>query len=99
MRTKRTGGSNMRVVTVREARAHLSRLLEEVRRGETILIVRGRTPVARLVPYEEPERRPLGFVPGRLEECFFEPLPEEELAAWEPAGRGESHFYNHDFPL
>jgi len=88
----------VRVVTVREARAHLSRLLEEVRCGETILIVRGRTPVARLMPYEGPKHCPLGFVPGRLEERFFEPLPEEP-AAWEPAGRGGSHFYNHDLQL
>lgn len=73
----------MRVVTVRQARTQFSRLLEEVQRGEVIIITRGRTPIARLVPYEEANRRPLGFVPGRMDEAFFEPLPEEELAKWE----------------
>lgn len=28
-------------------------------------------------------RRPLGFVQVSLPECFFDPLPEEELEGWE----------------
>jgi len=71
------------VVTVHAAKTHLSRLLKAVEAGQEVIIVRGRQPVARLVPYAPPVRRPLGFVPGRLTEAFFEPLPEEEQTAWE----------------
>jgi prevent-host-death family protein len=39
-----------------EARTHLSALLDEVARGGTILITRYGKPVARLVPFESPNR-------------------------------------------
>jgi prevent-host-death family protein len=37
-----------------EAKTHLSKLLERVRKGEQIVITRHGTPVARLVPPEDP---------------------------------------------
>lgn len=41
-------------------------------------------PYARLVPLvPNPGRRQPGRLAGRLSDAFFEPLPEEELAAWE----------------
>ena len=40
----------MKAVTVTDAKAHLSRLLELVRRGETILILHRGNPIARLEP-------------------------------------------------
>lgn len=40
-------------------------------------------PCARLVPLEEKRERPLGFLKGTLPESFFDPLPDDELAAWE----------------
>ncbi|WP_198958067.1 MULTISPECIES: toxin-antitoxin system, antitoxin component, PHD family protein [Amycolatopsis] len=40
--------------------------------------------MARLVPIQEPPERELGFVPYRVPESFSEPLPDDELAAWEP---------------
>ncbi len=40
----------MKTVTAFEAKTHLSRLLEEASRGETILITRRGTPVALLGP-------------------------------------------------
>lgn len=72
----------MRVVNVREARAHLSKLLERAHKGETIVLAKGGKPYARLVPLEKP-RKP-GLLKGkiRLTEAFFEPLPPEELEAW-----------------
>ena len=73
----------LRVVNVHEAKTQLSRLLEAAHSGEEIILAKSGKPYARLVPLEKPERRPLGFVPGRLTEAFFEPLPEEELAAWD----------------
>lgn len=40
----------MRTVNVHEAKTHLSRLLDEVSKGETIVIARAGVPAARLSP-------------------------------------------------
>ncbi len=72
-----------KIVNVHEAKTHLSKLLEEVRQGAEIVIAKGGKPCARLVPVTAPSQRPLGFVPGTVTPAFFNPLPEEELAAWE----------------
>jgi prevent-host-death family protein len=74
----------MTTVNIHEAKTHLSRLLERVASGEEIVIAKAGKPVARLVPIMgKAEPRPLGFVKGRLTDAFFEPLPAEELDAWE----------------
>ncbi len=72
----------METVDVHDAQTHLSRLLERVARGEEIIITRAGRPVARLTPLS-PTDRPLGFVPARIEPSFFDPLPAEELEAWD----------------
>lgn len=73
-----------RVVKVQEAKTHLSALLAEVEAGAEIVIARGDTPVARLVPLETaPRKRELGFLTFSLPDSFFDELPEDELAAWE----------------
>jgi prevent-host-death family protein len=69
------------IVNVHAAKTHLSSLLERVARGEEIIIARAGKPIARLVPVGVAER-PLGFVAAHLDDAFFEPLPDEELAAW-----------------
>lgn len=46
----------MREVGAFEAKTHLSALLDEVARGETIIITRRGRPVARLTAPEEPDR-------------------------------------------
>jgi prevent-host-death family protein len=67
-------------VTVTEAKAQLSSLVERVSRGEEIVIRRGRTPVAKLTAYVPTRKR---RVPGDLEgqiwmsDDFDE--PDEEL--------------------
>ncbi|MCU0887874.1 MAG: type II toxin-antitoxin system prevent-host-death family antitoxin [Rubritepida sp.] len=48
------------------AKAHLSRLLDEVEAGGEVVITRRGKPVARLVPYAAAERRPKGIVLGAL---------------------------------
>ena len=74
----------MRTVNVHEAKTHLSRLLKEVAAGEEVVIAKAGKPVARLVPVAAlPEPRVPGVAKGRVTDAFFEPLPEEELAAWE----------------
>jgi len=74
------------VVTVHEAKTHLSRLLVQVEAGEEIVIARGRQPVARLLPIDDARRggRRFGTLRGavRVGKEFFEPLDPEELARW-----------------
>lgn len=72
-----------RLVNVHEAKTHLSQLLEEVRGGQEIILAKAGKPCARLLPLEVPTERPMGFVSGRLTDAFFQPLPDDELAAWE----------------
>jgi prevent-host-death family protein len=70
-------------VNVHEAKTQLSRLLERAHAGEEIVIAKNGKPYARLVPLEAPKAREPGLLKGKLEDAFFDPLPEEELAAWE----------------
>ena len=74
------------IVNVHEAKTHFSKLLERAHQGEEVIIAKAGKPYARLVPLTEtaPERRP-GRLAGRVDDAFFEPLPEEELEAWEGA--------------
>lgn len=78
----------MKTVNVHKAKTELSKLLTEVEAGEEIVIARNGKPVARVVPFKEPKKK--RRVPGALKHLgpipdsfFFDPLPEEELRAWE----------------
>lgn len=75
----------MRTVSVTAAKAQFSRLLTQVERGQEVVITRHGKPVAKLVLYCRPGRRQFGALRGRvaLDNRFFDPLPEHELAAWE----------------
>jgi prevent-host-death family protein len=64
-----------------DAKVQLSELLKRVEAGEEVVLTHGGVPVARLLPVKE--KRKLGFVEGRVPDEFFDPLPEEELKAWE----------------
>ncbi len=70
-------------VNVQEAKTRLSELLGMVERGEDIVIARAGAPVARLVRTDPAPPRKFGFMDFDVPESFFDPLPEEELAAWE----------------
>ena len=71
-------------VNVHEAKTHFSRLLEQAHAGQEILLAKAGTPYARLMPLErESSRRQPGRLQGQVTDAFFEPLPEEELEAWE----------------
>jgi prevent-host-death family protein len=70
-------------VNVHVAKTQLSRLLERAHAGEEVIIAKNGEPYARLVPLEKPRPREPGLLQGSVEDSFFEPLPEEELAAWE----------------
>jgi prevent-host-death family protein len=75
-------------VSTHEAKTHLSRLLAEVEAGEEVVICRGSTPAARLVPASRkaPSRRPrVGTVtsgPVRAAQDAFAPLGPEDLELW-----------------
>jgi len=73
-------------VTVHEAKTNLSKLIQKACRGEEVIISRGSTPVVRLVPVGKVRgKRQPGALRGKLQigPEFFEPLPPEELSAWE----------------
>jgi prevent-host-death family protein len=75
----------MKSVGIYEARASLSKLVERALSGEEVVITRRGKPAVRLVPAEDalPPRKP-GALKGLFEvtEEFFEPLPEDVLAAF-----------------
>ena len=75
----------MLVVNVHEAKTQLSRLLARVEAGEDVVIARRGEPVARLVGCKPRSRRQPDVLKGTvvIPESFFDPLPEEELTAWE----------------
>lgn len=81
----------MAKVNVHEAKTNLSRLLLQVEAGEEVVIARNGEPVARLVRVQKRSKRQFGSWKGRIklddaifnDSFFFDPLPQEELAAWE----------------
>ena len=76
-------------VTIHAAKTTLSQLIERAHAGEEVVIARGEVPVARLIPIigEAPQRRP-GTLRGvvKVPKSFFEPLPVDELDAWDVKG-------------
>ncbi len=77
----------MTTVSVHEAKTHLSRLIEKVLAGEEVVIARNKEPVVQMIPARAKPLKTLriGALRGKisLDERFFEPLPDDELAAWE----------------
>ncbi len=71
-------------MNVQEAKAQLSRLLDAAMMGDEVIIAKAGKPCVRLVPVELPARQP-GSAKGRaaLTDAFFDPLPEDELSAWD----------------
>ncbi len=80
----------MKVINVHEAKTQLSKLLEQVKSGEEIIIGKYGKPYARLVPFEKGER-PLGILKEYLSEeackkladAMLEPTDQDSLEAWE----------------
>ena len=72
-------------ISIHVAKTHLSRLVARAEAGEEIIIARGRKPVAKLVSIEPKPRRIFGRLKGQVSigPEFFEPLPAEELDAWD----------------
>lgn len=73
-------------VSIHAAKTHLSRLVARAEAGEEIIIARGNKPVAKLVSVATPKpKRVFGSLKGQVVVGpeFFEPLPPEELDAWD----------------
>lgn len=71
-------------MNVQEAKAQLSRLVDAAMRGEEVIIAKAGKPCVRLVPLDQPPRQP-GAAKGKaaLTPAFFDPLPADELCAWD----------------
>lgn len=83
----------MTAVTIHYAKTNLSKLIAKVEAGEEVVIMRGKTPVARLAAVSAGKLKPtFGMLKGKIrplpDEFFFDPLPEEELRLWEGEDEG-----------
>lgn len=77
-------------LNIHEAKTQLSKWLNAVEAGETIILCRRNVPIAELRPIRQPrkEPRPVGLAlkdygPFEIPDGFFEPLPDELLDAFE----------------
>lgn len=78
----------MKKVNTHDAKTHLSEYLEDVERGETVVICRRNVPIAelrRVASIPPAKQRPIGKGKGafHLPDSFFEPLPDDLLASFE----------------
>jgi antitoxin (DNA-binding transcriptional repressor) of toxin-antitoxin stability system len=73
-------------LNVHEAKTHLSRYLEKLARGETILLCKRNIPIAEIrpLPQQRKTKRPIGLAKGKFEVPpeFFEPLPSDLVDAF-----------------
>lgn len=72
--------------TVHQAKTHFSRLLKEAEAGQEVIVMRGKKPVAKLVPVQPPA--PMQRIPGGFEglveagDSAFDPLTDKELVEY-----------------
>ncbi|MGH7575740.1 MAG: type II toxin-antitoxin system Phd/YefM family antitoxin [Longimicrobiales bacterium] len=72
----------MKTVNIQEAKTHLSRLVEEVAKGEVVIIAKAGKPMVRLVPVSSlAGPRPLGLLAGQVREVEGWWTPDPELEA------------------
>lgn len=74
----------MEIVNIHEAKTRLSKLLEQVRRGEPFIIAKAGRPIAKVIAVEAPEptqARRLGFLTGEIDvPDDFDRMGEAEIA-------------------
>lgn len=72
--------------TVHDAKTNLSKLIADALDGAEVIIARGNVPAVRLVPVNPLGKRRFGALKNKIaiDERFDEPLPEDELKAWNP---------------
>lgn len=68
-------------LNIHEAKTHLSRYLDRLARGETILLCKRNQPIAEIrgLPAARRSKRPIGLAKGEFEipAAFDEPLPAD----------------------
>jgi len=73
-------------LNIHEAKTHLSKYLEKLVAGETIILCKRNIPIAEIRPIRQnrERKRPIGLAKGefKLTSEFFEPLPDEILTAF-----------------
>lgn len=77
----------MITINVHEAKTHLSHYLDEVEKGETVLICKRNRPIAEVRHIVAPSQtdRPIGLAKGTftVPQSFFDELPEEFVCQFE----------------
>ena len=78
-------------LNIHQAKTHLSRYLARLKPGEVIQLCKRNVPIVEIrpLPAASHKPRPLGLAKGKvqLHPSFFDPLPDDIIAAFE--GRGE----------
>jgi len=79
----------MQTIQASEAKTHFLRLLDQVERGETIVITRHGKPVARISPQAEVDRERVKQAMESMRELRkrTKPVSLEEILAWRDEGR------------
>lgn len=75
-----------KTVNIHEAKTHFSRLLKRVETGNEVIIAKAGKPIARLIPFSQPGKRPLGLDAGSdfyIAPDFDDPLPDDILGDFE----------------
>lgn len=85
----------MRSVNIHDAKTHFSRLVDDVAEGESVVIAKAGSPVARLVPLDAEPARPrslVGYMRGRvtIPDDFDRMGGDEITAHFEGAGPAAS---------
>jgi prevent-host-death family protein len=82
-------GQKMKQVQASAAKAKLAELLDEVERGETVVITRHGKPIARLVPDEQCRKEDARRAMAELREMrkHAPRVTVEEILAWRDEGR------------
>lgn len=73
-------------VNIHEAKTQLSKLSDQACRGEEVIIAKAGTPVVGITAIApRPSGRQFGALRGnaQVDQDCFDPLPEDELRAWE----------------
>ena len=73
----------MRTVNIHDAKTHLSRLVQDVAAGESVIIAKAGKPLARVVPFDRPASGTtsrVGFLDGQISvPDDFDRMGQEEI--------------------
>lgn len=78
-------------LNIHEAKTHLSKYLDRVTKGESIVLCRRNRPIAEIrpLPPRRTRKRRLGLYAGKITipKEFYDPLPEEFVAYFDESPR------------